>query len=120
MLRTCIDAAASIHRATAKETKLRTNLHSLFLAAAMIAGIGAASPAFAQTAEEMRGDGRACEQPDGYLRALNPAVQAAVDAINAQRRTFYQTRATAEGVDAASVGAVFAVELQSQPTYRGC
>ncbi len=95
-------------------------LHSLFFASAAVLALATATPAFAQTAEELRRDGAACEQPDGFLRALNPTAQAAVNTINDQRRNHYETRAAAEGVDAASVGAVFAVELQSQPNYRGC
>jgi uncharacterized protein YdbL (DUF1318 family) len=106
--------------AIAKETTVFKPLHSLFLASAAVLALAAATPAFAQTAEELRRDGAACEQPDGFLRALNPGVQAAVNTINEQRRNFYQTRAAAEGVDAASVGAVFATEIRNQPNYRPC
>jgi uncharacterized protein YdbL (DUF1318 family) len=83
-------------------------------------GIGMAHPTFAQTAQELRRDGDACEQVDGYMRALTPGVQEVVNQINAQRRSFYEMRAVEEGVDVAAVAAVFAMELQNQPNYRGC
>ena len=92
-----------------------------FLSAALIAGaIVLSTPAFAQTAEDLRRDGAACELPDGYMRALNPSAQATVDMINAQRRDFYAMRAAEENVDVAAVGAVFAVEISRQPNYRPC
>jgi len=88
---------------------------------ALLAGIGAMTgPAAAQTAEALRQAGQACELPDGYLRALVPAVQAAVDMINNNRRQVYQQRAAAQGVDVAAVGAVYAAEIRSQPNYRAC
>lgn len=99
---------------------MRAIFKSLVIAAALAGGIALSAPAYAQTAEELRRDATACEQPDGYMRALNPGVQAAVNAINAQRRTFYEMRAAEEGVDVAAVAAVFATQLTSQPDYRGC
>ncbi len=109
------------HIAVKSET---TSMHSMFksllFAVALISGLAAAAPAVAQTAEELRRDATACEQVDGYMRALNPGVQAAVNAINAQRRAFYEMRASEEGVDVAAVAAVFAMEIANQPDYRGC
>jgi uncharacterized protein YdbL (DUF1318 family) len=82
--------------------------------------MGLASPASAQTAEELRRDARACEQEDGYLRALNQGAEAAVNRINAQRLAFYQMRAMEENVEVEAVAAIFAMEIQTQPNYRGC
>lgn len=86
----------------------------------LTAGMVMTAPVVAQTAEELRRDGEACEQIDGYMRALNPGAEDAVDRINAQRLSFYEMRAAEEGVEAAVVAAVFAMELQSQPNYRPC
>lgn len=86
----------------------------------LTAGMVMTAPAVGQTAEELRRDGEACEQIDGYMRALNPGAEDAVDRINAQRLSFYEMRAAEEGVEAAVVAAVFAMELQSQPNYRPC
>lgn len=92
-------------------------LASLWLAAGLTLY---AIPAFAQTANELRIAGSACEQPDGFMRALDPAVQAGVDAINAQRRQVYQQQAANEGIDLAAVGAVYAQQISAQPNYRAC
>lgn len=99
---------------------MRTVFKSLIFAAAFAGVLASGLPAFAQTAEELRRDATACERPDGYMQALNPGVQAAVNEINAQRRAFYEMRAAEEGVDVAAVAAVFATQLTSQPDYRGC
>lgn len=104
----------------AKSTDGRTPLKPILFAAAVLMGLGFSASAFAQTAEELRRDGEACEQVDGYLRALNPGAQEAVNTINAQRRAFYEMRAAEEGVEVAAVAAVYAMELQSQTNYRGC
>ena len=97
-----------------------TRFRPLLAATLLLIGAGLAPPAFAQTAEELRKNDEACEQADGYMRALTPAAQAAVNAINAQRRDFYTMRAEEEGVDVVAVGAVFAEEIRNQPGYRGC
>lgn len=99
---------------------MRAVFKSLLFATALLGGFVASTPAFAQSAEELRGNGTACEQADGYMRALSPDAQQAVNQINAQRREFYEMRAAAEGVDAAAVAAVFAMEIMNQPNYRGC
>ena len=99
---------------------MRAVFKSLLFAAALIGGIAAAAPALAQSAEDLRRDGAACEQADGYMRALNPNAQQTVNQINAQRREFYQMRAASEGVDASAVAAVFAMEIVNQANYRGC
>jgi uncharacterized protein YdbL (DUF1318 family) len=77
-------------------------------------------PALAQTADVLRRDGKACEQTDGFLRALTPDARQAVDTINAQRRTVYQQRAEQQRVDIAAVGAIFAQYISTKPDYRAC
>jgi uncharacterized protein YdbL (DUF1318 family) len=110
-----------LHTLAKTETiSMRTVFKSLIIAAAFVGAIATSVPAFAQTAEELRRDATACERPDGYMQALNPGVQAAVNTINQQRRSFYEMRAAEEGVDVAAVAAVFATQLTSQPDYRGC
>jgi uncharacterized protein YdbL (DUF1318 family) len=99
---------------------MRAVLKSFLFASLFAVGVAVSAPAFAQSAEDLRRDGAACEQADGYLRALNPGAQASVDTINAQRRDFYTMRAREEGVDAAAVAAVFATEIANQPNYRPC
>lgn len=93
---------------------------TLLFATALIVGMAAAAPAFAQAAEDLRRDGVACEQADGFMQALDQSAQPSVDQINAQRRDFYAMRAAEEGVEAAAVAAVFAMEIRNQPNYRGC
>lgn len=99
---------------------MRAVFKSMLIATAFVGGIALSAPALAQSAEDLRGSGAACEQPDGYMRALAPDAQQAVNQINAQRRQFYEMRAAEEGVDAAAVAAVFAMEIRNQPNYRGC
>lgn len=92
----------------------------LLAATLLLISAGLGSPVLAQTAEELRTNGEACEQANGYMRALTPGAQAAVNEINAQRREFYMMRAEEEGVDVVAVGAVFAEEIRGLPGYRGC
>ena len=94
----------------------RLAVSGLTLAAVALAPL----PAVAQTADELRSAARACEQPDGFMRALDPAAQTAVEAINTQRRGVYQEQATREGVDISAVGAVYAQQIGIQPNYRAC
>lgn len=112
--------ARSINLVKSETTSMRVAFKSLLFAAAIIGGIATAAPALAQTAEELRRDAAACEQVDGYMQALNPSAQAAVDIVNAQRREFYEMRSTEEGIEVAAVAAVFAAEIVNQPNYRGC
>ena len=85
--------------------------------------LGAGSAAFAAegpNAEQLRREARACEQPDGFLRALNPNAQDAVQTINAKRRTVYQQDATRENTQLAAVGVIYAEKIKSAPNYRAC
>jgi uncharacterized protein YdbL (DUF1318 family) len=77
-------------------------------------------PAFAQNAETLRREAKACEQPDGFMRAITPDARAAVETINNQRRTVYTQRAQQERVEMAAVAVVYAQEITKQPDYRAC
>ena len=95
-------------------------VRALLFMSVLTFGFGLAGPASAQTAEELRRDGKACEQPDGYMRALSAEAQQAVQRINEQRLKFYEERGRKEGVLAAAAGAVYAQQIRSQPHYRPC
>ena len=77
-------------------------------------------PALAQNAEELRRDAKACEQPDGYMRALTADARQAVETINAQRRRVYEMRAAQERVDSAAAAQIYALEISKLPDYRAC
>ena len=87
---------------------------------ALFAGAAAVTAAQGPNADQLRREGRACEQPDGFIRALSPDAQADVERINAQRRQVYQQRAAQERVDLAAVGVLYAEEIRRQPDYRAC
>lgn len=94
---------------------------SVILASLVLLGAGSAAiAAQGPNAEQLRREARACEQPDGFLRALNPDAEAAVQGINAQRRQVYQQRATQENVALEAVGLLYAAEIKTQPNYRAC
>ncbi len=94
---------------------------TLIVASLILLGVGsAAEAAQGPNAEQLRRENRACEQPDGFLRATAPDAEAAVQAINAQRRQVYEQRATQERVDLAAVGLLYAAEIKSAPAYRAC
>jgi uncharacterized protein len=80
----------------------------------------ALAPAIAQNAEVLRRDAKACEQPDGFMRALAPDARGAVDTINAQRRRVYEQRATEEKVELAAAAQIYALEISKRPDYRPC
>jgi uncharacterized protein YdbL (DUF1318 family) len=109
---------------------LNTKFHrrakgTLAIAAAFVSflAMAPANGAGAPTAEQLRGEGKACEQSDGFLRAVNPADQGVVDQINGRRRAAYQQEAAAAGggTDVAAVGALYAQSvIPKQPNYRAC
>ena len=84
--------------------------HSLWSSAragaalALIAGgmLGAAQPAYAITLDQARAQGQVCEQPDGYLRALDSSaeVQNFVKRINSERTIAYAEVAAQSGLPA--------------------
>ncbi|OFZ49593.1 MAG: hypothetical protein A2381_03965 [Bdellovibrionales bacterium RIFOXYB1_FULL_37_110] len=53
------------------------------------------SSLFAFDLETARSQNKVCEEPTGYLKTLDPAIQADVDDINAKRKQKYQEVATA-------------------------
>lgn len=77
-------------------------------------------PAAAQSAEDLRRDGQACELPNGYMRAIDNSVRSVVQRINDQRRQVYEDKARAEGVSVEAVGQIYARELRSKPHYLPC
>ena len=93
---------------------------ALAFAAIIAAATLAPTPAAAQSAEQLRGAGQACELPNGYMRAIDNSVRTAVDRINDQRRRVYEQKAREEGVGVDAVGAVFAQQIRNQPNYRPC
>jgi len=86
------------------------------LAAASVPATAAQGP----SADQLRREGRACEQADGFLRAVAPDAAAAVDQINAQRRQVYEQRAAQERVEMAAVALLYAEEIKKGPDYRAC
>jgi len=90
------------------------------LAAASLSLLLYSSPAAAQTAEQLRANAQACELPNGFMRAIDNSVRAAVDRINAERRRVYEQQARSEGVSLEAVGQIYARQLRSQPHYRPC
>lgn len=98
----------------------KPSLAALGFAAIAAAALLAPLPAAAQSAEQLRAAGQACELPNGYLRAIDNSVRAAVDRINDQRRGVYEQKAREEGVGVDAVGAVYAQQIRSQPNYRPC
>lgn len=83
-----------------------------------LAGPLAPTPAWAQSADALRANGQACERPDGLLKALDPGVSAAVDAINRQRLATYQQIANQQGGTVEQVRIVSGQKLQGK--YGGC
>lgn len=70
-----------------------------------------ATLAKAETLENLRASGAIGESYDGYVVAREPAAQAEADAINAKRRSIYQEKAAAQGIDIDQVGKVYAAEI---------
>jgi uncharacterized protein YdbL (DUF1318 family) len=59
---------------------------ALIFGIALFAGAAAVTAAQGPSADQLRAAGRACEQPDGFLRALAPDAEGEVQQINAQIR----------------------------------
>ena len=82
------------------------------LASAAGLGLGLAAPQlFAQSADELRSSGQAGERWDGYLEARDPAVQDAVDTINAERKALYEERAAEQEISVEAVGKIYAQQI---------
>jgi len=98
----------------------KPSLAALAFAAITAAALLAPLPAAAQSAEQLRAAGQACELPNGFMRAIDNSVRNAVERINDQRRRVYEQKAREEGVGVDAVGAVYAQQIRSQPNYRPC
>jgi uncharacterized protein YdbL (DUF1318 family) len=80
----------------------------------------AATPAAAQSLDQLRATGAVCERPDGLLRALSSdgAVAQQVDTINRQRLAAYEKLARDTNTSVDQVRIVSGEKLQSR--YGGC
>ena len=90
-------------------------LTSIVLAFALI--VGAALPASARPLEGERAQGLVGDQADGYLGIVsggNPALQAQVAQINAERAQQYAQIAKQQGTTATAVGAITGQQLYAQ------
>jgi uncharacterized protein YdbL (DUF1318 family) len=89
-------------------------------AAVMLATVIAATPAAAQSLDQLRAGGAVCERPDGLLRALssNGAVVQQVDTINRQRLAAYEKLARDTNASVDQVRVVSGEKLQAR--YGGC
>jgi uncharacterized protein YdbL (DUF1318 family) len=82
----------------------------------VIAGLSA-TPAEAQSLDQLRASGVVGERFDGYAQALGGAsgqVRALVSQVNAKRRRLYQQRAAEQRVSAGQVGRVFAGQIMQR------
>jgi uncharacterized protein YdbL (DUF1318 family) len=70
-----------------------------------------ATPAWADALDNLRASGMIGETYEGYVVARDASAQAEVDAINAKRKTIYQEKAAAQGIDIEQVGKVYAAEI---------
>ncbi len=112
-------------RCTGRRTGRRTPLRLAALGAlgaGLVLATGplllAPTPAWAQSADELRDSGRACERPDGLLKALDATVAGAVETINRQRLATYQQIAEQQGGTVKQVRIVSGEKLQAK--YGGC
>lgn len=69
------------------------------------------TPARADNLEQLRASGAIGESYSGYVIARTPHAQAEAKAINTQRRSIYQEKATAQRVGVDQVGKVYAIEI---------
>lgn len=78
----------------------------------LLIGLGS-GPALAALLDDLRASGAIVERFDGYVQASKktPAVNTAVNNINAERRKIYQQRAASQGVSADQVGRVYARQI---------
>jgi uncharacterized protein YdbL (DUF1318 family) len=92
----------------------------LIPAFALIAGSLMASPAFAQTLQDLRASGAVCEQADGYARAVQPGAKPVVNNTNGKRRDIYKSEATKMGTSVKQVGRIFSGRLQGKYPGTAC
>ncbi len=80
-----------------------------------------ATPADAQSLDQLRASGAVGERFDGYAAAMGGAsgqARALVSQVNAKRRQLYQKRAAEQRVSPGQVGRVFAQQIM-QKAPRG-
>lgn len=97
-------------------TRILKNLsRTICLMAVVCASLFLMSPeVFAQSLQDLRMSGQVGEAFDGYARARDNNVKAAVDAINAKRRSIYTSRANEQGISADQVGKVYADKIKAK------
>ena len=84
-----------------------------FTVLVLIVGL-AATPAEAQSLDQLRASGVVGERFDGYAEALGGAsgrVRSLVNQVNAKRRKIYADRAASEGASTDQIGRVFARQI---------
>lgn len=94
-------------------TRRRFSLLSLMTLATLALPL-LATPATAQSLDELRASGKLGERHDGFAVARDPAAAELVKEINAKRTAIYQQQADKQGVPLAEVGKVYANEIVEQ------
>ena len=91
--------------------------YPLVVLIAFVLAVGSfATPATAQSLDDLRASGAVGERFDGLAVARDPSAADTVAQINAKRIKIYAERAASQGVTADQVGQVFAKEiLQKAP-----
>lgn len=94
----------------------RTRLPAWLVAALAVLWLSfaAASPAQAQSLDELRAQGLVGERYDGMLVARDGSAQAFVNETNAKRRAIYEKRAQQQNVPVVEVGKVYAQQIMSK------
>jgi uncharacterized protein YdbL (DUF1318 family) len=87
---------------------------AVFVAAVLALALVAATPAFAQSLDQLRASGAVGERYDGYAQALDSSARAFVDQVNAKRRKIYAEDAAQTGASTEQVGRVFAQQIFSK------
>ena len=70
-----------------------------------------ATPAHAQSLNDLKASGKVGEAFDGFARARDGSVQGTVNTVNAKRQAIYTKRAGEQGISAAQVGRVYANQI---------
>lgn len=92
----------------------RTGFSLVLLMVALLVGGLTASPAAAQSLDELRASGAVGERFDGLAVARDAGAAAEVAKINAKRQEIYAQRAASQGVPADQVGRVYAKEIMDK------
>jgi hypothetical protein len=92
----------------------RTSFSLVVLMVALLAGGLTATPAAAQSLDELRASGAVGERFDGLAVARDASAAAIVDQVNAKRKEIYAQRAASQGVPADQVGRVYAKEIMEK------